>query len=452
MSEQRSSFASKLGFVLAAAGSAVGLGNLWRFPYLTAKYGGGMFILIYIILALTFGFSLMVAEIALGRKTRSSAITAYKNLSEKWSFLGYISALVPIIITPYYCVIGGWILKYLFSYITLPTTADVAAISFGGFIGAPVEPLLWFLLFLGLTILVIIVGVEQGIEKISKILMPLLVIIVLFVAIYACTLPGAKEGLKYLFYPNVKDFTPTTILRAMTQLFFSLSLAMCIMITYGSYMKKDNNIETCVWQIEAFDTGIAILAAVAIIPAIYACGNPSEDLTAGAGLIFVILPKLFNTMAIGKVIAILFFVLVFFAAITSSISLYEAVVSIFCDKKNIKRGTSIVITLIICLVIGALSSLGNGPLAHIQIIKGQDFLTFFDFISNNVIMPIVALGTCIFVGWVIKPQVIIDEVQLSSKFTLKTLFTIIIKYVAPILITIILVTSILEGLGVLSFG
>lgn len=452
MSEKRSSFSSKLGFVLAAAGSAVGLGNLWRFPYLTAKYGGGMFLLVYIILALTFGFSLMVAEIALGRKTGCSAITAYEKLEKKWGFIGYISALVPIIITPYYCVIGGWILKYLWSYISLPTTADVAAISFGGFIGAPIEPLVWFLLFLGLTILVIVIGVEKGIENISKILMPVLVIIVLVVAIYACTLPGATEGLKYLFLPNVKDFTPTTILRAMTQLFFSLSLAMCIMITYGSYMKKESNIETSTWQIEAFDTGIAILAAVAIIPAIYACGNPSEDLTAGAGLIFVILPKLFNTMAIGKFIAILFFLLVFFAAITSSISLYEAVVSIFCDKTKMKRGTSILVTLVICLVIGALSSLGNGPLAHIQLIKGQDFLTFFDFISNNVIMPIVALLTCVFVGWIIKPKAIIDEVEISSKFTWKSLFTVIIKYIAPILITIILFTSVLEGLGILNFG
>lgn len=452
MSEKRSSFSSKIGFVLAAAGSAVGLGNLWRFPYLTAKYGGGMFLLVYIILALTFGFALMVAEIALGRKTGLSAISAYTKLSEKWSFLGYLSALVPIMITPYYCVIGGWILKYLWSYISMPTASDVAAISFGGFIGAPVEPLLWFLLFLGLTILIIVIGVEKGIENISKVLMPILVLIVLFVAIYACTLPGAIEGVKYLFLPNVKDFTPTTILRAMTQLFFSLSLAMGIMITYGSYMKKDNNIETSSWQIEAFDTGVAVLAAVAIIPAIYACGNPSEDLTAGAGLIFVILPKLFNTMAIGKIIAILFFFLVFFAAITSSISLYETVVSMFCDKAKMKRGTSIFVTLLICLLFGSLSSLGNGPLAHIQIIKGQDFLTFFDFMSNNVIMPIVALGTCIFVGFVIKPQTIIDEVESSGKFTWKSLFVIVIKYIAPILITIIFITSILEGLGILSFG
>ena len=452
MSEKRSSFTSKIGFVLAAAGSAVGLGNLWRFPYLAAKYGGGMFILIYIILALTFGFALMIAEIALGRKTGQSAINAYAKLNKNCAFFGIINSLVPIIITPYYCVIGGWVLKFLWSYITMPAAA-VAATNEAGLtlfeqlITSTTSPILWFLLFLLFTIMVILIGVDKGIEKCSTFLMPILVLLVAIVAIYACTLPGAFDGVKYLIKPNLKDFSAITVLAAMTQLFFSLSLAMGIMITYGSYMKKNTDIETSTWQIEAFDTGVAFLAALAIIPAIFAVGDPS-NLKAGPSLMFIILPQLFAIMPFGRVIAILFFFLVFFAAITSSISLYETVVSIVCDKAKAKRNTGIIVTFFICLVIGLLSSLGYGPLNNVTII-GMQFLDLFDFLSNNVLMPIAALCTCIFVGFIIKPKAIIEEVELSGKFRWKKLFTIVIKYVAPIIIIIILITSILQGLGVL---
>lgn len=454
MSEKRSNFSSKLGFVLAAAGSAVGLGNLWRFPYLAAKYGGGMFLLVYIILALTFGFALMVAEIALGRKTGLSAIGAYSKLKKGSGFIGVLSALVPIIITPYYCVIGGWVLKFLWSYITTPAQTIADADLFVNFAFSTtnfVEPIFWFLLFLGFTILIILIGVEKGIEKISSVLMPLLVILVAIVAIYSCTLPGAGAGIAYLLKPNFKDFTPTTILRAMTQLFFSLSLAMGIMITYGSYMKKDNDIETSSWQIEGFDTAVAFLAALAIIPAIFAVGDP-ENLKAGPSLMFIILPKVFGAMPGGRLVAVFFFLLVFFAAITSSISLYEAVVSNICDGGNKKRSFGVFVTLIICLVIGLLSSLGYGPLGEVKVLFGMQFLDLFDFLSNNVLMPIVALCTCIFVGWVVLPKTIIDEVKVSSKFKFEKLFVVVIKYIAPVLITIIFITSTLEGLGILNFG
>lgn len=453
-SSDRSSFSSKIGFVLAAAGSAVGLGNLWRFPYCAAKYGGGMFLFLYVILALTFGFTLMVAEIAIGRKTRLSAIGAFEKLKFEYSFIGVLASLVPIIITPYYAVIGGWVLKFLWSYITLPASVVAGAnaeghILFEQLISSPTEPIIWFILFLAATIFVIAIGVEDGIEKSSKILMPILVILVAIVAIYSCTLPGAIEGIKYYMMPNMKDLSVKTILSSMTQLFYSLSLAMGIMITYGSYMKKEINIETSVWQIEIFDAVIAFLAGLAIIPAVFACGSP-EDLKAGPSLMFIILPQLFATMKAGRIIAIIFFFLVFFAALTSSISLYETCVSIIQDKFKQKRTTSIILYLIVCIIIGFLSSLGYGPLSMITFL-GMQFLDLFDFISNSVLMPIVAFFTCIFVGYVIKPKAVIEEVETNGvKFKLKNLFTIVIKYVAPILIVIILVASILQAFGVIS--
>ena len=453
-SNNRSSFTSKLGFVLAAAGSAVGLGNLWRFPYCAAKYGGGMFLLLYIIFSLTFGFTLMVAEIGIGRKTRLSAIGAFDKLKAEYSFVGVLASLVPIIITPYYAVIGGWVLKFLWSYISLPAsevagTNEAGLTMFEQLITSPTEPLLWFLLFLGATIFVIAIGVEKGVEQSSKILMPILVLLVAIVAVYSCTLPGAIEGIKYYIKPNMKDLSVKTVLSAMTQLFYSLSLAMGIMITYGSYMKKDINIETSVWQIEIFDTVIAFLAGLAIIPAVFACGSP-ENLKAGPSLMFIILPQVFATMKAGRIIAIIFFFLVFFAALTSSISLYETCVSIIQDRFKQKRTPSIVFYLFVCIIIGLLASLGYGPLSMITFL-GMQFLDLFDFISNSVLMPIVAFFTCIFVGYVIKPKAIIDEVESNGvKFKLKQLFTVIIKYVAPILIIIILVASILQAFGKIS--
>ena len=450
----RSSFTSKLGFVLAAAGSAVGLGNLWRFPYCAAKYGGGMFLFLYVILAVTFGFTLMVAEIAIGRKTKLSAIGAFDKLKAEYAFVGVLASLVPMIITPYYSVIGGWVLKFLWSYITMPASEVAMANAegltlFKQLITSPTEPILWFLIFLGATIFVIAIGVEDGIEKSSKILMPILVVLIAVVAIYSCTLPGAMEGIKYYMKPNLNDLSVKTILSAMTQLFYSLSLAMGIMITYGSYMKKDINIETSVWQIEIFDTVIAFLAGLAIIPAVFACGSP-ENLKAGPSLMFIILPQLFATMKAGRIIAIIFFFLVFFAALTSSISLYETCVSIIHDRFKQKRTPSIVFYLFICIIIGLLASLGYGPLSMITFL-GMQFLDLFDFISNSVLMPIVAFFTCIFVGYVIKPKAVIDEVEANGvTFKLKNLFTVVIKYVAPILTLIILIASILQAFGKIS--
>ena len=446
---ERSSFTGKLGFVLAAAGSAVGLGNIWRFPYLAAQYGGGIFLLVYLILAVTFGFTLMTAEIAIGRKTGLSAIGAFGKLKEKYNFIGYLASIVPIIILPYYCVIGGWVTKYLVTFMTGGGKLAAGDEFFGGFIGQPAQPLLWFAIFLGLTALVVLLGVEKGIEKVSKIMMPVLVVLSIVIAGYSITRPGAMAGVKYYLVPNFSDFSFKTVLAALGQLFYSMSLAMGIMITYGSYMKKDVNLESSVRQIEIFDTAIAFLAGLMIIPSVFVfSGGNQEALGKGPGLMFVTLPKVFESMPGGTIIGILFFVLVLFAALTSSISLMETIVSIFQDKLKLSRVKACLAVLLLSVILGVPSSLGNGIWANIKII-GMDFLTFFDFASNSVLMPIVAFFTCLFIGHVVKPETVTEEVELTGKFKGKKLFLVMVKYIAPICIILILISSVLEGFGLL---
>ncbi len=360
-SEKKSYFTGKIGFVLAAAGSAVGLGNIWRFPYLAAKYGGGIFLLIYIILSVTFGFALMTAEIAIGRKTGQSAIGAFKTLNKKYSFIGVIASVIPAIILPYYSVIGGWVTKYFCVFVSGGAEFSAQDDYFGNFISKPFEPLFWFLIFIGITALIVLLGVEKGIEKISKFMMPVLVVLTLFVAIYAMFMPGAMKGVAYYLTPDFSKFSFTTVLAAMGQLFYSMSLAMGIMITYGSYMKKDVNLESSVHQIEIFDTGIAFLAGLMVIPAVFAFSGGNEAaLNKGPGLMFVTLPKVFESMTGGTVVGAIFFILVFFAALTSSISLMETVVSIVMEKISCGRKSACTMVIIGSIVLGALSSLGFG--------------------------------------------------------------------------------------------
>ncbi len=450
MNKKRGSFSGGLGFVFAAAGSAVGLGNLWRFPYLAAQYGGGIFLLVYLILAVTFGFALLTAEIAIGRKTKLSPVLAYKKLNKKFSFLGYIATLVPIIIIPYYCVIGGWVTKYVTVYaqgLVAPVAKDGY---FSDFIGHPVAPLVFFLIFMLISIVVIMLGVKKGIEKLSKFLMPLLVVLTIGIAIYALTLPNAMEGVKYYLIPDFSKFSILTVAGAMSQLFYSMSIAMGIMVTYGSYTRDDVNLTKSVNRIEFFDTLVALLAGLTIIPAVYIFSGEEGLSSQGAGLMFITLPKVFQQMPGGSIIALLFFVLVFFAAITSSISVMEAIVSSLMDKFHLKRIPSCLIVIGICLLLGIPSSLGNGLWANIKIL-GMDFLTFFDYISNSILMPIVAFCTCILVGWVIKPKALTDEVTKNGeKFGRKKLFNVMIKYVAPICLLFIFVTGILSQLGIIT--
>ena len=447
--QKRSSFSGKLGFVLAAAGSAVGLGNIWRFPYLAAKYGGGTFLFIYLILAVTFGFTLMTAEIAIGRKTGLSAIGAFTILDKRFKFLGILASAVPIIIFPYYSVIGGWVVKYFFVFVTGSGHTAAGDSYFTDFIGGTFEPIGWFFLFIAVTAVIVGFGVEQGIEKVSKFMMPILVLLTLFVALYGLTIDGAMDGLSYYLKPHMADVSAKTILAAMGQLFYSMSLAMGIMITYGSYMKKENHLESSVRQIEIFDTGVAFLAGLMIIPAVFSfSGGDSSALQAGPGLMFITLPKVFGNMKFGNVVGTVFFLLVFFAALTSAISLMETSVSILRDKLGwTRKGTCVFVT-ILALVMGVPSSLGFGPLSFISWM-GMSVLDIMDFVSNSVLMPIVAFFTCIFIGFVIKPSTIADEVKVTDgTFKGEKLFAVMIKWIAPIFLVLILLSSVASALGI----
>ena len=449
MKSSRSNFTSRVGFILSAAGSAVGLGNIWRFPYLAAQYGGGTFLLCYIILAVTFGFALMTAEIALGRKTGLSAIGAFSALNQRYRFVGVLVTLVPVIIFPYYSVIGGWVIKYFFTFLTGGVSAAAEDKYFTGFISGVSEPIVWFLIFTAIAAAVVICGVEKGIEKVSKIMMPLLVVLIVGISLYVLTIDGAIDGVKYYILPHMSDFSIKTLLSAMGQLFYSMSLAMGIMITYGSYMKKSTNLESSVRQIEIFDTGIAFFAGLMIVPAVFAFsgGDPSA-LKAGPGLMFITLPKVFASIKLGGFLGTVFFVLVFFASITSAISLMETIVSILMDFFHWSRRKTSILVFLYSLLMGIPSSLGFGIWDFIQPL-GMSILDAWDFISNSVLMPIVALLTCFFVGFVIKPQTIIEEACAEgASFKGKHLFTVVIKWVAPIILVAILISSILNALGI----
>lgn len=449
--KERSSFSGRLGFVLAAAGSAVGLGNIWRFPYLAAKYGGGTFLLVYLIGAITFGFALMIAEIAIGRKTGLSVIGAYKALDKRFSWLGYFSAAIPIIIFPYYSVIGGWVIKYFFTFITGNVEAAAGDAYFTGFIGHATEPIGWFFLFIGLTAVIVLCGVQKGIEKVSKLMMPVLVVLIVIICGYILTLDGAMDGLAYYVLPNSENLSIKTVVAAIGQLFYSMSLAMGIMVTYGSYMKKENSLEGCVRNIEIFDTAIAFLAGLMIIPSVFVfSGGDPAALGAGPGLMFITLPKVFAGMKFGTLIGVLFFVLVFFAALTSAISLMETIVSIFRDKFGWGRTFACIFVTVISLILGIPSSLGFGPLAFISWM-GMSILDIMDFVSNSIMMPIAAIGTCFLVGFVIKPKTIADEVKVTDgTFKSEKLFTVVIKWIAPVCLVLILGSSILTALGLFS--
>lgn len=451
MEKKRSSFTGGIGFVLAAAGSAVGLGNLWRFPYLAAQYGGGIFILVYIVLALTFGFTLLATEIGIGRKTKMSPSMAYKKLHPKFGFIGWLSTIVPMIILPYYCVIGGWVVKYMITFLTGNGKVAAGDNYFGSFVGGSASPLIYFAIYLGITAIIILLGVEKGIENMSKFLMPVLLIISVVISIYIMTLPGAGAGLKYYLLPDFSKFSLKTVCAAMGQMFYSLSIAMGIMITYGSYARDDTSLTKSVNQIEIFDTAVALLAGLMVVPAVYIFSGEAGTKASGAGLMFITLPKVFEQMKGGMFIGALFFILVFLAALTSSISLMEAVVSSIMDRFKVGRIPACLICLVLSVLLGIPSSLGNGVWSNITIL-GMDFLTFFDFISNNVLMPIVALATSIMIGWVLGADTIIAELTKNNeKLGREKLYRVTIKYIAPVLLVIILVFFTLVQFGVISY-
>ena len=450
--ERRGRFSGRIGYVLAVAGSAVGLGNIWRFPYLAAKYGGGIFLLIYLLLTVSFGYVLIMSETALGRMTRKSPVGAFASFGKSLPFKlgGWLNAIIPMLIVPYYSTIGGWVIKYLIEYLRGNVQAVAQDGYFSEFITNSFQAELWFLIFAVLVFLIILGGVKNGVERMSKIMMPILVLLAIIVTIYSVTRPGAIEGVKYFLIPNVKNFSFMTIVAAMGQMFYSLSIAMGILYTYGSYTDKDMDLERSTTQVEIFDTGIAILAGLMIIPAVFAFsgGNP-ETLQAGPSLMFITLPKVFASMGFGTATGIVFFILVLLAALTSAVSLMETSVSTFMDELHWSRKKCCGLMVVIMIVLGTASSMGYGLLDFIRIF-GMNFLDFFDFMTNSVMMPLAALATCILILRVVGIDGMVKEIEQSSPFRRKKLYRVFIKYFAPICLIIILLSSIANVLGIIS--
>ena len=445
----RSSFSGKLGYVLAVAGSAVGLGNIWRFPYLAAKYGGGIFLLVYMILMLTFGYALIVSETALGRMTKRSPVGAFQFFGKSIPFRlgGWINAVIPMLIVPYYSVIGGWVTKYLFEYLRGSTEILAAENYFPEFIANSFSTGFWFLLFSLVVVAVLIAGVEHVVERVSKTMMPLLVILAIFVAGYSMTRPGAWEGVKYFLIPNLKNFSWMTVVAAMGQMFYSLSIAMGILYTYGSYIKKDVDIEKSTTQVEVFDTAIALLAGLMIIPAVFAfSGGDPNTLKAGPSLMFITIPKVFASMGFGRGAGIMFFLLVLLAALTSAISLAESGVSTFEDQFGLSRRKSALVMGGMIVGLGMASALGFGVLDFVSLL-GMSILDFFDFLTNSIMMPVAALATCLLITKVVGLDRIAKEVEQSSAFKRKGLYNLFLRYLAPICIVIILISSIANVFG-----
>ena len=462
----RGSFTGSLGFVLAAAGSSVGLGNIWRFPYLAAKDGGGVFLLTYLILALTFGFTLLITEIAIGRKTGQSPLTAYGVIHKKMAWVGVFACLIPQLILPYYCSIGGWVLKYLAVYLTGQGGAAAVDGYFGAFITAQWSPIFWFLLFMGLTTFFVYRGVDKGIEKLSRVVMPILLVMIMCIALFSLFLKYTDDsgvtrtgiqGLMVYVVPNFSGMTfkqfMVVLTDAMGQLFYSISVAMGIMIAYGSYVPKDTDLVKSVNRIEFCDAFVAFLAGLMIIPAVFTFMGAEGMSASGPSLMFKALPKVFEAMGglVGGVVGIVFFLSVAFAAVTSSVSVMEAVVSSVIDQFGWKREKATIVVMVITLIVGIVVCLGYNTLYfELPLPNGTvaQILDVLDYISNYIMMPVVSIATCIFVGWVVKPKTVIEEVTLSgNEFHREKVFLVMIKFITPVLLSLLL----LQALGLIRF-
>ena len=463
MEKKKSSFSGQIGFVLAAAGSAVGVGNLWRFPYLAAKDGGGLFLLIYLVLVLTFGFTLLTSDIAIGRRTKESAIGAYTKMNPKWKFLGVQTFLVPVLIMTYYAVIGGWVTKYAVIYLTGHASAAAEDGYFTSFITSPVAPVIFALLFMAVTSLIVYNGVEDGIERVSKYMMPILLVLVVVIAGYSLTLKHTDDagqirtgidGFLYYLTPHFEGLTFKRFLQilldAMSQLFFSLSVSMGIMITYGSYVKPEINLNRAVNQIEIFDTGVALLAGAMIIPAVFVFSG-TDGMSAGPSLMFISLPKVFVAMGkAGNVVGILFFVTTIFATLTSCISVLESITANCMEIFHTPRKETVLVLTIIYLTASAVIALGYSIFYfEVKLPNGSvgQLLDIMDYISNSVMMPLIALLSTILIGWIKTPDYVIDEMESSGDtFHRKKLYRVMIRYVAPVMMFVLF----LQSTGILS--
>ena len=463
MEKKQNHFSGQLGFVLAAAGSAVGVGNLWRFPYLAAKDGGGLFLIIYFILVLTVGFTLLTSDIAIGRRTQKSAIGAYEQMRPKWKGLGILTFLVPVLIMTYYAVIGGWITKYAVVYVSGQASAAAADDYFTSFITSPVSPVVFALLFMGVTALIVYNGVQNGIEKVSRWMMPVLLVLVVVIACYSLTLSHTNadgqvvtgwQGFLYYLTPNLEGLTVQRFLQilldAMSQLFFSLSVSMGIMITYGSYVRPEVDLNRAVNQIEIFDTGVAFLAGMMIIPAVYVFSG-TEGMGAGPSLMFVSLPKVFAAMGrAGTAVGILFFVTAIFATLSSCISVLESITANCMEIFHTSRKKTVLVLSVIYLAASAVITLGYSVFyVEVMLPNGSvgQLLDIMDYVSNSVMMPFIALLSTVLIGWVMTPDYVIDEMERNGEtFRRKKLYRVMIRYVAPVMMFVLF----LQSTGILS--
>ena len=443
----RESFGSRFGALVAMAGSAVGLGNLWRFPYLVGENGGAAFIIVYIVLSFIICLPIFVSEFVIGRRSQKNAYAAFRDLSggSAWRWVGLFTIIVPLIVLSYYSVIGGWSIEYLFKSLTFSFTGNEsqAAMStmFGDFVSSPWAPLMCHTAFLLATTLVVVIGIKDGIEKFSKVMMPLLFVMVLAIAIYSLTLPGAAKGIDYLFNPDFSKINAKACAAALGQAFFSLSLGFGTIMTYASYVDKKENIMFQSTATAVSDLMFALIAGMAIMPAVFAFGlNPQS----GPGLVFETLPFVFSQMPAGGIIAIVFFVALLVAALTSSISMLEVAVAYLVEEKKFTRAWACVVLFILCWIVGAVCSLSFGPLSDVKIF-GDGIFDFFDNLSSNILMTLGSLFTVLFVGWRLKKTDIYDEFtnggSLSFNVRVFGFLWFLIRYVAPVAIICIFVSG-----------
>ena len=450
----RESWGSRFGFIMAAAGSAVGLGNIWRFPYLTGMNGGGAFIVIYLGCILFVGLSIMIAEFAVGRRTQLAAVGAYRTYSNKWTFAGVLGVLSGFFIMGFYPVVGGWSMAYIVkSFTGLLAVPEAIGDTFGAFIGNPIQPLIWMLVYMAINVFIVARGVAGGIEVAGKILMPILYVLLILVAIKGFTIPGSGAGLSYLFVPDWSVVTGQTFLAALGQAFFSLSLGMGCMITYGSYLNKEENLPSNALIVVSMDTSVALLAGIAMFPALFAFGM---EPAAGPGLVFVVVPQIFAQMGgIGPVFSAIFFVALFIAALTSSVSLLEVVVAYLMDERKMNRKVATYGTAVVMIVLCILSSLSLGAMSGVTVL-GVGAFDFFDILTDKIFLAIGGMLLAIFAGWFLKKEDLKDELTNSGtiQFGLFEVWYNLIKYVIPVLIGVVAVVGIasIEQTSLMIFG
>lgn len=443
----RDSFGSRFGALVAMAGSAVGLGNLWRFPYLVGENGGAAFIIVYIVLSFLICLPIFISEFVIGRRSQKNAFAAFRDLSgdSAWRWVGLFTVIVPLIVLSYYSVIGGWSIDYLFKSCTFSFTASgsQSAIStmFTGFVSSTWAPLFAHTAFLLATTLIVMIGIKDGIEKFSKVMMPVLFFIVLGIAIYSLTLPGAQKGVDYLFNPDFSKIDAKSCAAALGQAFFSLSLGFGTIMTYASYVSKKENPMFQSVATAVSDLMFALIAGLAIMPAVFAFGIDPQS---GPGLVFETLPYVFSQMPAGGFVAILFFLALLVAALTSSISMLEVAVAYLVEERKFSRIGACATLFVICWIVGALCSLSFGPLSDLKI-AGDTIFDFFDNLSSNILMTLGSLLTVLFVGWRLKKTDVYDEFTnggtLSRNARIFGVLWFLIRYICPLAIFSIFITG-----------